>query len=103
MSEQDLSNTWYSKAEYNAFETSRRNSIAALRKLKSEEETLVGLEDQLTTQQTLTRKMRASQYTRLVVKQQHSVDTCLFAMLKLFTRQASQRAQLRAWELHHER
>jgi len=123
--QEELRHAWYRPVEYLDFERSRRETIVAVQKVVNDgnmigldpsEHCITGLEDQLTRDQIVFRRLKAIHYTRLVLEQQkqqkqqqqreqQQQTTTMEAMFvtlpassisRMFSRQSGKRAQLRA-------
>jgi hypothetical protein len=88
----DLSNAWYGRDEYRQFEASRRRTISEigsangnLSLLDPAEHCVLGLEEQLSREQVLVRRLKTSHYT-----------SDIHALASMLSRHASNRAQWRA-------
>lgn len=108
-SKSELDTMWYHDNEYTAFDQERRRTIAAIKNVNGDLSSLDptvycvrGLEQQLSTKQVLARRLKAKQYTHVVLRQQYvqkrigrSDPDRLQAISEMFSRQATQRAHLR--------
>jgi hypothetical protein len=107
--EKDVENSWYRDSEYIGFELERRRTVHAfnhangeLAMLDSMELTVAGLEQQLSRQQMISRKMQIRQHCELVLQTQH-FQRCIGnydpdairTISELFSKQSSKRAALR--------
>jgi hypothetical protein len=106
----DLRQTWYQAHEYGSFEAERRRTILAVREKQGDLSRLDpnvhcvrGLEHQLSSKQVLSRKYKSIQYTKVLLEQQYiqrltgvSDPEYLQVLSQMFSKQASQRAYLRA-------
>jgi len=109
----DLEKMWYNQKDYDEFEQKRRITIEAVRKyaakcdaatsLDPTEHCVTGLEQHISSQQIICRKIKAKQYARVVLEQQCrqrrfgiSDPVSTSAISEMFSRQAGTRAHLRA-------
>jgi hypothetical protein len=105
----DVENAWYRDSEYMGFELERRRTVHAFNHVNGElallnptEFTVAGLEQQLSRQQMISRKIQIRQHCELVLQTQH-FQRCIGnhdpeairSISELFSKQSSKRAALR--------
>jgi hypothetical protein len=96
--------TWYQALDYTNFQSERRSALLSLLRSRIKDEPLhiseyVGMEQHLSREQYISRKLQCLQYVQLVVCQQYMDDKALdevTAVTRCFTEEAGQTALVRA-------
>lgn len=113
ISREELNASWIQPEEYSEIEQGRKRCLLTIKRAllgeapmpNPSEDSIHGLEQQLSPKQVLERKLKNMQYRRLLLEEQHAQRCCgvsdpqaLQSLSELFSLQASRRAQRRALE-----